>query len=60
MERRELFKIVAAGYVPILTHPERLTWIGSHYDVIHRLIRAGVWMQITAGSLAGAFGRNAR
>ena len=54
------FNIVAAGYVPILTHPERLTWISSHYEVVQRLIRAGVWMQITAGSLAGAFGRNAR
>jgi protein-tyrosine phosphatase len=46
--------------VPILTHPERLSWINSHYGAIERLARAGVWMQITAGSLAGAFGRNAR
>jgi protein-tyrosine phosphatase len=54
------FNMVAADYVPILTHPERLTWIRSRYDVVGRLIRAGVWMQITAGSLAGDFGRNAR
>jgi protein-tyrosine phosphatase len=54
------FNLVAAGYVPILTHPERLTWIGSHYKAVQRLIRMGVWMQITAGSFAGAFGRNAR
>lgn len=54
------FNICAAGYVPILTHPERLSWIEAHYPVIQRLIRAGVWMQVTAGSLAGAFGRNAR
>ena len=46
--------------MPILTHPERLTWIKSHYQAIQRLVHAGVWMQITAGSLAGAFGRNAR
>jgi protein-tyrosine phosphatase len=54
------FNIVMADYVPILTHPERLTWIGSHYDVVPRLVHAGAWMQITAGSLAGAFGRNVR
>ena len=54
------FSLLVAGYVPILTHPERLTWIKSHYQVIQRLVHAGVWMQITAGSLAGAFGRNAR
>jgi protein-tyrosine phosphatase len=53
------FNLVAAGYVPILTHPERLFWVPSHYDSIERLVRAGVWMQVTAGSFAGAFGRNA-
>lgn len=52
------FGLMVAGYVPILTHPERLTWINSHYAAIERLFQAGVWMQITAGSLAGAFGRN--
>jgi protein-tyrosine phosphatase len=53
------FNLVVAGYVPILTHPERLSWVPSHYDIIERLVSAGVWMQITAGSLAGTFGRNA-
>jgi protein-tyrosine phosphatase len=54
------FNLTVAGYVPILTHPERLSWIKSHYPVIQRLVHAGVWMQITAGSLAGAFGRSAK
>ena len=53
------FSLVVAGYVPILTHPERLSWVPSRYDTIKRLVRSGVWMQITAGSIAGAFGRNA-
>lgn len=52
------FEILLAGYVPILTHPERLSWIKTHYATILRLSRAGVWMQITAGSLIGAFGRS--
>ena len=51
------FNILVAGYVPILTHPERLTWIESRFDLIQELAARGVWMQITAGSLAGAFGR---
>ena len=54
------FNILLAGYVPILTHPERLSWVGGQYDAIKRLVASGVWMQITAGSLTGAFGRNAR
>lgn len=51
------FDIMAAGYRPILTHPERLTWIKTHYELIRLLAFRGVWMQITAGALTGAFGR---
>jgi protein-tyrosine phosphatase len=53
------FNLVIAGYVPILTHPERLSWVPPRYEIIKRLVHSGVWMQITAGSFAGAFGRNA-
>jgi protein-tyrosine phosphatase len=52
--------LLMAGYVPILTHPERLTWINSQYEAVRRLVQAGIWMQLTAGSLAGAFGRQAQ
>jgi protein-tyrosine phosphatase len=54
------FNLLVAGYIPILTHPERLAWIESQYSAIRRLVQAGVWMQITSGSLTGAFGRSAR
>jgi len=54
------FDLLVAGYVPVLTHPERLTWINSHYESILQLVHAGVWLQLTAGSLAGVFGKNAR
>jgi protein-tyrosine phosphatase len=53
------FNLVTAGYVPILTHPERLSWVRSRYETIKKLVAAGVWMQITAGSFTGAFGRTA-
>jgi protein-tyrosine phosphatase len=52
-----VFDIMTAGYHPVLTHPERLTWIEDHYDVMVRLAHAGVWMQITCGSVTGRFGR---
>jgi protein-tyrosine phosphatase len=52
-----VFQLITAGYFPILTHPERLSWIESHYDLLLRLTKVGVWMQITAGSLCGRFGR---
>jgi protein-tyrosine phosphatase len=53
------FNLAVAGYVPILTHPERLSWVPSRYQTIKKLVNAGVWMQITSGSFTGAFGRNA-
>ncbi len=51
------FSIVAGGYIPILTHPERLEWLEPNYGMISRYVKTGVWMQITAGSLTGDFGR---
>lgn len=54
------FGIRMAGYVPILTHPERLAWIEGQYDTVRRLVAGGVWMQVTAGSLTGRFGKRAR
>ncbi|MEO1719037.1 MAG: CpsB/CapC family capsule biosynthesis tyrosine phosphatase [Pseudomonadota bacterium] len=54
------FNLKIAGYVPVLTHPERLTWIEGHYDLIASLADRGIWMQITSGSLRGKFGRRAK
>jgi protein-tyrosine phosphatase len=55
-----IFGLQAAGYVPIVTHPERLSWIEGHYDLIKRLVDNSVLMQLTAGSLTGRFGRRPR
>jgi protein-tyrosine phosphatase len=51
-----LFNITVSGYVPVLTHPERLKWIEQQFPLMESLVRAGVWMQITTGSLTGRFG----
>lgn len=55
-----LFDLLVEGHIPIITHPERLHWLGSHYPMLERLARSGVWMQLTGGSLLGKFGRRAR
>jgi protein-tyrosine phosphatase len=54
------FSILIAGYIPLLTHPERLNWIDEKYALVRLLAERGVWMQITAGSLTGRFGRSAK
>jgi protein-tyrosine phosphatase len=52
-----VFNLLAAGFVPILTHPERLTWIERAYELIGNLAHGGMLIQVTAGSLTGLFGR---
>lgn len=55
-----VFRLVAEGYVPVITHPERLTWVEDHYPVFANLVRQGAWMQLTAASLTGVFGARAK
>ena len=55
-----VFQIMAAGFVPVVTHPERLTWIEDHYPTFVRLAERGAWMQLTAGAITGKFGKRAR
>jgi protein-tyrosine phosphatase len=52
-----VFDCMAAGFHPLITHPERLRWIEDHYEVMQQLAGAGAWMQITAGSITGNFGK---
>ena len=51
-----VFNFLVTGYVPVITHPERLTWIEDQYEIFTRLAKRGAWMQITAGSVTGRFG----
>ena len=51
------FSLISAQYVPILTHPERLTWISSTYEALIRLNHQGsgskspqgLWLVILGG-----------
>lgn len=54
------FELMTAGIVPVVTHPERLSWIHEHYPLFERLADRGVWMQVTAGALTGRFGRRVK
>jgi len=55
-----VYDLLAAGYVPLVTHPERLHWIEDHYDWFRRAAEEGAWMQLTAGAVVGRFGRRPR
>ena len=53
-------RLIDIGYIPVLTHPERLTWIEHHYDVVEKMDEAGCVIQITAGAITGNFGKQPR
>ena len=57
---RLFFDLLSAGYVPILTHPERMSWADRNDELLFRLIESGTWMQVTAGSVLGTFGPGAK
>ena len=49
--------LVSRGLRPIVTHPERHDTVRSKPQLVVPWIQAGALLQITAGSLTGAFGR---
>jgi protein-tyrosine phosphatase len=56
-----IFDALASGFVPVITHPERLTWLSKeHYPWFVDAVEQGAWIQVTAGALTGRFGRQAK
>lgn len=51
---------INAGYTPIITHPERLTWVKDHYHDFIEAVKMGAWIQVTAGAITGNFGKTAK
>ncbi|MDQ0160440.1 tyrosine-protein phosphatase [Alkalibacillus salilacus] len=45
------------GYLPIVVHPERNAAIFKHPSILYRMIKRGAFSQLTAGSVAGHFGK---
>ena len=54
--QRLLAELAAAGLVGILSHPERNLGILNRPSIPRRLVEQGCLLQVTAGSLTGAFG----
>ncbi|MGE7672604.1 tyrosine-protein phosphatase [Lysinibacillus sp. NPDC094403] len=52
-----IIALKASGYTPIIAHPERNLAIAKNPSKLESLIREGAFTQITAGSLAGHFGK---
>lgn len=55
-----LYRMQLDGWVPVLAHPERNRVYQSRPDLLASLIELGTKTQITAGSLLGEFGSEAK
>src|SRR5687768_3844285 len=60
MFNQPLYRVQLEGWLPILAHPERNTVFQSSPEMLAALIEHGLRVQITATSLTGAFGVQAR
>ena len=54
------FRLSTAGMVSIITHPERNPMLARHPERMADWLRAGCYIQITAASLTGRFGKIAQ
>ena len=55
-----LFQFLVKGFWPIITHPERNPSISADPNLLRQLLGDKIYVQITAGSLTGDFGNEAR
>ena len=55
-----LLSFLVSGLVPIIAHPERNAWFAAHPDALSHVVERGVMVQITAMSVTGHLGPEAR
>lgn len=55
-----LFQFVVSGFKPIVTHPERNPSISANPHLLTQILGDNIYVQITAGSLTGEFGKDAQ
>ena len=55
-----LHAVMLDGWTPVIAHPERNAVLQSKPELVAQLVRAGVKMQVTTGSVTGDFGEEAR
>jgi protein-tyrosine phosphatase len=58
---RDLFyRIMLDGYIPIISHPERNIAFAKRPELLFHLVSMGAFAQVTAKSILGEFGSEAR
>ncbi|UPL48572.1 tyrosine-protein phosphatase [Hymenobacter sublimis] len=55
-----MFKLKAAGYRPVMAHPERYTYLYGRFEELVRIREEGVLMQVNLNSLTGYYSAGAK
>jgi protein-tyrosine phosphatase len=55
-----IYKVKANGFIPILAHPERYSYIQENPSNILEIIKLGVLIQSNYGSFIGQYGKSAK
>ena len=53
-------KLKEKGYIPVLAHPERYSYVQEDPNQVMEFIRAGVFIQSNYGSIVGRYGKEAK
>jgi protein-tyrosine phosphatase len=60
MTEQPLYRMQLDGWTPVIAHPERNVIFQSKPEMLAKLVRIGARVQVTSGSIVGAFGRGAQ
>ncbi|UYZ62812.1 tyrosine-protein phosphatase [Hymenobacter weizhouensis] len=58
--QQTIFELQAAGYQPVLAHPERYTYLYGRFEELEKIRETGVWLQLNLNSLTGYYSTGAR
>ena len=55
-----IFNLFSIGYIPIIAHPERYSFVQKNPNKLIDYIEQGVMFQLNSGSLLGCYGKSAQ
>lgn len=55
-----IYELTIKGIIPVIVHPERNQGIQAEPNILFNLIKGGALVQLTAGSITGAFGKRVK
>ena len=58
--KEAVFALQSAGYIPVLAHPERYTYLYGRFEELRKIRETGVLLQLNLNSLTGYYSQRAR